>query len=574
MAERDWKGLITNNVLFEKAMEAVKALLPISIIVLILDFTITPMPFAVRGLFIVGALLLVVGMSLFTLGADMAMMPIGEHLGQYLSKSRKVWLIIAASILMGTMVTIAEPDLQILSRQVPSIPTNLLIVTVAVGLGLFLMIAMLRILFRWNMSYLLAILYVGVLILGIFIPKEYVAVSFDAGGVTTGPFAIPFILALGVGVASVRGGKSSMYDSFGLAALCSIGPIYAVMILGFFFPPTESTIGVTDVDSIHNTDELIGVFLHAFPEYSHEIGLAVAPLIAVFFLFQQFALKLPRAHIIRIAVGLVYTFLGLTIFLTGVGVGFLPAGVFIGEYVGALSYDWILVPLGALMGYFIVLAEPAVHVLVESVEDMTGGTITRKTMLRAFSISVGIAVALAMIRVLTGISIWYMLVPGYATAIILSFFVPKMFTALAYDSGAVASGPMTATFLLPFTVGSCVAEHGNMMMDAFGIVAMVAMMPLVTVQVIGFIYQRKLKTTKEDEAGTFEDIAADIEEHAAHEWSVSTLTAASDVVDDYGMDAEYAASSEWLHEVHSEEIHEEVTADNNYIEFDECEEAK
>jgi len=552
-------------------MEAVKSLLPISIIVLILDFTITPMPFGVRGLFIIGAAMLVIGMSLFTLGADMAMMPIGEYMGQFLSKSTKIWLVVIASLVMGTMVTIAEPDLQILSRQVPSVPTNLLIVTVAVGLGVFLVIAMLRILFRWNMSYLLAGLYVGVLILGIFVPKEYLAVSFDAGGVTTGPFAIPFILALGLGVASVRGGKSSMYDSFGLAAMCSIGPIYAVMILGFFFPPAKSTIGVSNVENIHTVSDLTGSILHAFPEYSKEIFLAVAPLIIVFVIFQLFALKLPKAHLIRIAVGLVYTFLGLTIFLTGVGVGFLPAGVYIGEYVGALEYDWVLVPIGVIMGYFIVLAEPAVHVLVESVEDMTGGAITRKTMLRAFSISVGCAVGLAMIRVLTGLSIWYMLVPGYLAAIILSFFVPKIFTALAFDSGAVASGPMTATFLLPFTVGSCVAEHGNMMMDAFGVVAMVAMMPLVTVQVIGFIYNRKLSTTKQEEAETFQEIAEDFMESESLTWRSKAVANVADVTDSYKLDSDYAASTDWINEIYSDGIGENVISDNNYIEFDKCE---
>ncbi|MDR0817930.1 MAG: DUF1538 domain-containing protein [Clostridiales Family XIII bacterium] len=558
------------NVLREKALEAFKSLLPITIIVLILNFTITPMPFAVRGLFIIGAILLMIGMSLFTLGADLAMMPIGEHLGQYLSKSRKIWLIVIASLVMGTMVTIAEPDLQILSRQVPGVPTNILIITVAVGLGIFLVIAMLRILFIWNMSYLLAALYIGVLVLGIFVPKEYLAVSFDAGGVTTGPFAIPFIIALGVGVASVRGGKSSMYDSFGLAALCSIGPIYAVMILGFIFPATKSTLGITEIGEINTVSELVMEFAHALPEYAKEIALAVTPLIIVFILFQIVALKLPKAHMIRIAVGLIYTFLGLTIFLTGVGVGFLPAGTFIGEFVGSLTFKWILIPLGALMGYFIVLAEPAVHVLVEQVEDLTGGAITKKTMLRAFSISVAAAVALAMIRVVTGVSIWYMLVPGYGAAILLSMFVPKIFTSLAFDSGAVASGPMTATFILPFTMGACAAAGGSMMMDAFGVVAMVAMMPLVTVQVIGFIYDRKMRSAKAEEEVVLGDIAHDIEKHKQVDWGKHSSMYATEVVDDYELDNEYAASDEWIRQVHKEEVKDSVGADNNYIDFDEC----
>jgi hypothetical protein len=563
------------------------------VIVLVLNFTITPMSFEVRGLFIGGALLLVLGMSLFTMGADMAMMPIGEHLGQYLTKSRKLWLIVVASLVMGTMVTIAEPDLQILSRQVPGVHPTTLTLFVAVGLGVFLVIAMLRIMFRWNMSYLLSGLYIGVLVLGIFVPKEYLAVSFDAGGVTTGPFAIPFILALGVGVAAVRGGKSTMYDSFGLAALCSIGPIYAVMILGFKFPAKQSTLGAEEIEKMSGVGELAGHFLKELPIYAHEIALAVAPLIGVFLLFQIFALRLPLRHLARIGIGLIYTFLGLTIFLTGVGVGFLPAGAFIGKFVGALDYNWVLIPLGVLMGFFIVLAEPAVHVLVDSVEDMTGGAIAKHTMLRAFSISVGISVGLAMLRVITEISIWWVLLPGYGLAIVLSFFVPKVFTAVAFDSGAVASGPMTATFLLPFTMGACAAVGGDIMMDAFGVVAMVAMTPLFTVQIIGLMYDRRMKATKAEEQEEMGTLAGQMEDAEFVDWGVMPLSAETggagggsgsgglqdeNVQDDFVQDSyaqeadmDFVASPEWVQAIHTEELHKQVRMDNNYIDFDECE---
>ncbi|MDR1954206.1 MAG: DUF1538 domain-containing protein, partial [Clostridiales Family XIII bacterium] len=444
-------------------------------------------------------------------------------------------------------------------------------VAVAVGLGVFLVIAMLRIIFRWHMSYLLALLYIITLILGIFIPKEYLAVSFDAGGVTTGPFAIPFILSLGIGISAVRGGKSSRDDSFGLAALCSIGPIIAVMILGFIFEPQKSEMSADSIAAISDMGELLRVFAHGFPEYLHEIGLAVLPLIVVFFLFQIFALKLPKAQIIRISIGLLYTYLGLSVFLTGVGVGFLPAGTFIGQYVGALDYNWILIPLGVVMGYFIVLAEPAVHVLVEQVEDLTGGAITKNTMLRAFSISVGLSVGLAMIRVLTGVSIWWMLVPGYGLAIALSFFVPKIFTAVAFDSGAVAAGPMTATFLLPFTMGACAAAGGDIMMDAFGVVAMVAMTPLFTVQIIGFIYNIKIKHTGAEEIETYEGLADDIEEQQFVDWAVQIP--ASEVNDDFEsqMDMEFVASPEWAELVRNDQVHRTIAADNRYIDFDEYE---
>jgi hypothetical protein len=558
------------NVLREKIEESVKALLPISIIVLILHFTITPMPFGVRGLFIIGSILLIIGMSLFTLGADLAMMPIGEYLGQYLSKSKKMWLIVGASLLMGTMVTIAEPDLQILARQIPGVPPMILTVSVAIGLGIFLVIAMLRIVFRWNMSYLLGGLYIGVLVLGIFVPKEYLAVAFDGGGVTTGPFAIPFILSLGIGISAVRGGKSSRDDSFGLAALCSIGPIYAVMILGFFFKAEESTMSSADIGNYKTVSDLLTVFAHGLPEYIEEIAIAVAPLFVVFALFQIFALKLPKAQLIRIGVGLLYTFLGLTIFLTGVGLGFLPAGTYIGQFVGALPYNWVLIPIGMIMGYFIVLAEPAVHVLIEQVEDLTGGAIKRNTLLRAFSISVGLSVGLAMIRVVFGVSIWWMLVPGYGLAIILSLFVPRIFTSVAFDSGAVASGPMTATFLLPFTMGACASAGGNIMMDAFGVVAMVAMTPLVTIQIIGFVYNVKLRRTGEEEAETYEELALDIEEEQAVPTFASEMGEAmlSDV------DTEFLASTEWAALVKNDRLLEQIRDDNTFIDFDEFEDNK
>jgi hypothetical protein len=559
------------HILSEKLKESIRSLLPIIVIVLVLNFTLAPMPFAVRGLFLVGSLFLVVGMALFTLGSDLAMMPIGEYLGQFLSRSRKIWLIVIASLLMGTMVTIAEPDLQILARQVPSVPTNALTITVAVGLGIFLVIAMLRILFRISMAKLLSGFYIGAIILGIFVPKEYFAVSFDAGGVTTGPFAIPFILALGVGVSAVRGGKSSRDDSFGLAALCSIGPIYAVMILSFFYEPMASDLRPAEITEVSTVGQLFQVFIHALPEYMLEIGLAVAPLIVLFLIFQFAALKLPKNTLFKIGFGLVYTYFGLVIFLTGVSVGFMPAGAFIGDYLGSMEIRWILVPLGAVMGYFIVLAEPAVHVLVEEVENLTGGAISKSVMTRAFSISIAISVALAMLRVLTGISMWWLIVPGYGLAIVLTRFSPRIFTAVAFDSGAVASGPMTATFLLPFTMGVCEAAGGNIMMDAFGVVALVAMTPLFTVQAVGLVYKRKLKETAAEETGAIENITQQFEEHKITErWGSAEYSDESSRYD-ADVDMDYAASPEWAEEVISDAAKRRIADDNDYIDFDDYE---
>jgi hypothetical protein len=561
-----------SKVLREKFNESIKSLLPIVVIVLVLNFTVAPMPFAVRGMFLVGSLFLVVGMAVFTLGADLAMMPIGEHLGNYLSKSGKIWLIVIAALLMGTMVTIAEPDLQVLSRQVPSVPTNVLTITVAVGLGVFLVVAMLRILFNISMAKLLGGCYIGAIVLGFFINPEYFAVSFDAGGVTTGPFAIPFILALGVGVSASRGGKNSQSDGFGLAALCSIGPIYAVEILSFFYEPTSSDLRPAEVPQVDTVQGLFAEFMHALPEFMYEIFLAVVPLIVLFFIFQFAVLHLPKSTLVKICVGLVYTYFGLVIFITGVSVGFMPAGVSIGDTLGSLSYNWILIPIGAVMGYFIVLAEPAVHVLVEEVESLTGGAISKPVMTRAFSISIALAIALAMIRVLTGLSIWWILVPGYALAIILTKFSPKIFTAVAFDSGAVASGPMTATFVLPFTMGTCVAAGGNIMMDAFGVVALVAMTPLFTVQIVGLVYKKKMATIVSDEKEELATISQSIEEQLIKDrWGRSEYSDEESRFD-AEVDMDYAASPEWAEEVISDQIVRKIAKDNKYIDFDLLEE--
>ncbi|MCL1895769.1 MAG: DUF1538 domain-containing protein [Clostridiales bacterium] len=497
-----------HNELWEKTRESLSALLPITFVVLILNFTIAPMPFSARGLFIIGAAMLVIGMSLFMMGADMALMPIGEHMGQYLSKSGKVGLIVLVCLLMGTMVTITEPDLQVLAKQTPGIPNQVLILAVAAGLGIFLVIAVLRVIFRWNMSVLLSAMFGAALAVGIFVPDEYLSVSFDASGVTTGPFTTPFILALGIGISAVRGGKSSLNDSFGLAAICGIGPIFAIMSLSLFYEPDSTPPDTTAAIEIGTVPGLLSHFAHQIPEYIKEIGVAVAPLIGLLVIFQVFALKLPKPQMIKIGIGLLYTFIGLSIFLSGVSIGFMPAGSYIGQHVGGLDYNWVLIPIGAVVGFFIVLAEPAVHVLIEQIEILTSNIIPRSLLLRGLSISVAAALAVSMARVVYGISIWWFLLPGYAAAIALSFIVPKFFVAIAFDSGAVATGPMTATFVLPFTLGACVTSGGNILLDAFGVIAMVAMMPLVTMQFIGLMYKVKTKGADMEETRAIEGLSA------------------------------------------------------------------
>ena len=489
---------LSNKLLREKTNEAVSSVLPITLIVLMLCFTITPIPNSMLVSFSTGAVMLVVGMAFFTLGADTAMTPIGSKVGACITKSRKLWLIVLVSFLLGMIITISEPDLQVLAGQVPSIPNSVIIGAVALGVGAFLVIAMLRILLGIRLSWLLMGFYALIFILALQVPKDFWAVAFDSGGVTTGPMTVPFIMALGVGVSSIRSDRHAGDDSFGLVALCSIGPILAVLVLGLAYP-AEGTYTPVEIPHTETSRDSILLFLQELPVYLKEVALALAPIAAFFALFQIFFLHLGRRALLRICTGLASTYVGLVLFLTGVNVGFMPVGNYIGKMIGNSTYYWVLVPLAMLMGYFIVQAEPAVHVLNKQVESITAGSIPGKAMSMSLSIGVAVSLALAMIRVITGISVMYFLIPGYVLALGLSFFVPNIFTAIAFDSGGVASGPMTATFLLPFAMGACEAIGGldRIVTDAFGVVAMVAMTPLITIQILGAAYVRRKK--KEDE---------------------------------------------------------------------------
>lgn len=477
----------------EKLQESLAAVLPILAIVLILSFTIAPLPTSVLMAFLFGAVLLVVGMMFFSLGAELAMSPMGERVGACITKTRRVGIMLTLGFLLGFLITISEPDLQVLANQVQAVPNMVLIVTVAVGVGFFLCFAMLRMLLSVPLNTMLVGFYIVVFVLAMFVPKDFLAVAFDSGGVTTGPMTVPFIMAMGVGVSAIRSDKHSANDSFGLVALCSIGPILAVLILSLIFRPDGGSYTAVVIPEIGDSAALWQLFFVAFPTYFKEIAVSLLPIAAFFAVFDLVSLHLERKQLIRIGVGLAYTYLGLVIFLTGVNVGFMPAGNYLGSVIAGLSCNWIIIPIGMLIGYFIVMAEPAVYVLMRQVEELTDGAIPGSAMKHSLSIGVAVSVGLAMIRVLTGISIFYLLVPGYAVAIALSFFVPKLFTAIAFDSGGVASGPMATTFLLPFAMGACSAVGGNIVTDAFGVVAMVAMTPLITIQGLGLIYRLRTK---------------------------------------------------------------------------------
>ena len=440
------------TILREKLNESIASVIPIALIVALLCLSFVPVTTDLMLAFLLGTIMLVVGMSLFTLGVEASMTQIGNHTGARMTKSRKLWLILTLSFILGIAITVAEPDLQVLASNVPHINTTVLIITVSVGVGLFLVICMLRILLGVQLRWVLLACYILVFALASFSEADFLSVAFDSGGVTTGPMTVP-----------------------------------SVMLLGFFYKMEDGVVASAVVQSYADTVELGSGYVRAIPHYMVEVATALAPIVGFFLLFQIFSLRLRKLPFLKIVIGLVYTYVGLVLFLVGVNVGFSSLGTILGARL-AEKAAWMLVPVAMLMGWFIISAEPAVHVLNKQVEEISAGAVSEKAMGLSLSVAIALATGLAMVRVLTGISILWFIVPGYAAALAMSFFVPPIFTAIAFDSGGVASGPMTATFMLPFAMGACEAAGGNVMTDAFGLVSLVAMMPLITVQVMGAVY--------------------------------------------------------------------------------------
>ena len=471
----------------EKLREALLAVLPISAVVIILCFTIAPVTPGVLLCFLLGAVLVIAGMMFFTLGADMSMTPMGEKVGGAVTRSGKLWKVVLIFFILGFIITVSEPDLTVLANQVPQVPNMVIICAVAAGVGIFLVLAILRMLLGIALPPVLTFFYVICFILAFFTPREFLSVAFDSGGVTTGPMTVPFIMALGVGIASIRSDRHAADDSFGLIAMCSVGPILAVLLLGIFYNPTGAGYEPSSVPAPNDSAELWAMFASEIPQYMQEIVLSLLPIVLFFGLYQVVSLHMSRQSLGRVAVGLVYTYIGLVLFLTGANVGFLPAGNYLGSVLASGEYRWALIPAAMVMGFLIVRAEPAVYVLNKRVEEMTDGAISSGAMGLALGFAVALSLSLAMVRVLTGISVLWFLIPGYAIALGISFFVPKIYTAIAFDAGGVASGPMATAFLLPLAQGACLATGGDVVADAFGVVAMVAMTPPITVQVMGLI---------------------------------------------------------------------------------------
>ena len=478
-----------NSVLLKKLKESLVSVLPIVVLVLILNFT-SILNFSTPELivFVISAFVLIFGIALFNLGADLAMTPMGEHIGSGLTKLKSLFLLLGVCFAMGILITVAEPDLTVLANQVSVIMSSkLLILTVGAGVGLLLVIAILKIVTRRSLSKLLMFFYMLIFAVTTILIESgnsnLIPMGFDSGGVTTGPITVPFIMALGVGIATTIGGKDSSENSFGLIALCSVGPILAVLVLGCTVTGEMDAYDLSQYLLRYDPVHIIEVFI----DTAKEVAIALGLIVLFFTLLQCSVLKLPKKRLIQIAVGIAYTFVGLVIFLSAVKIGFMPIGYKLGLSIAENKAIAIIFSL--VIGMVVVLAEPAVHVLNKQVEEITEGTVSRRSMMIALSIGVGMSICLSIVRIIFDFNILFYLIPGYMISLGLSFFVPGLYTAIAFDSGGVASGPLTSSFILPFAVGVCTGITGgvdSILSNAFGIVAMVAMAPLITIQLLGF----------------------------------------------------------------------------------------
>ena len=496
------------KVLLSKLKESTMSVLPVTLIVLILSFTpLARLSGKEQLVFGVCAVFLILGISLFSLGVDFSMSDMGEQVGSSLVKTKKILIILLVAFIMGLLITIAEPDLSVLVGQIKGVFNGnpwVLIISIAIGVGLFLLLAVLKMITKTNLSMMLLFFYMVMFAVAALLIElgnsNFLAISFDSGGVTTGPITVPFIMALGVGIAATVGGRDSRENSFGLIALCSVGPILVVLLLGLTI--NSSNLGpeiITNEVSAGSYDIASNVVVHFFKSLFEEgvgVLIALALIVACFLIINFIFIKLPKIKLTRIAIGLGITFVGLVLFLTAAKVGFLPIGYKLGSLMAENKVA--LAIFGFVLGMVVVLAEPAVHVLTKQVEEVTIGAVKKRTMLIALCIGVAISIMLAMIRIIFNFSLLYYLIPGYLISLGLAFFVPSIYTGIAFDSGGVASGPLTSSFILPFAIGACISVNGlaspNLLGTGFGIVAMVAMTPLITIQLLGFksVVQKKV----------------------------------------------------------------------------------
>ena len=478
-----------------KCKESALSVVPFFLIISILYLIFIPFnTFAFLSI-IVATLLMIIGMALFNIGVDMSTMKMGGYVGSHLSGSRKLSFMCILSFILGFLVTIAEPDLMVLAEQVPGISSPwIILITVSLGTGIFLLLSTIRTIFRWSIKTVLIISYIIALVLCMFVDSSLLPLSFDAMGVTTGAMSVPFIMAFGLGICAVRSGKQNQEDGFGLIALASIGPVIAMLIVSLFLKVDGST-SVETVEAISSASDWGSAIGSSMSSYLWEVFIVIIPIFIFFLIYNYKYLKLPKMHIFRMFIGLIYSYVGLVIFLTGVASGYLPMANLLG-YTLASEASWVLLPVGLVIGMVMAFAEPAVHVLNKQVEDITGGVIRKKTMLIGISIGVALAMLLVILRPIVGIDFLYIILPLILIMIILNFYTPNLFVGIAFDSGGAAAGSLSASFVLPFLIGICKAMKLDYMTFGFGTIAIIAIMPTIVIQIMGIRYQYILNKNK------------------------------------------------------------------------------
>ncbi len=487
------------SVIISKFKEVLYSVLPITAIVIILNFTLTPIDTTLFVRFLIGAALIIIGLTIFLIGVDIGITPIGNNMGASIVKPNRIWIVVIAGLLLGFFISIAEPDLYILAGQVDAVTSGLItkisiVAVVSIGIAIMLSNGLTRIVYNVPLYKILTVLYGVILVLAVFTPREFIAIAFDASGATTGALTVPFILALAMGVSKLKkDSKSSEKDSFGLVAIASTGAIIAVMIMSIV-SKTDRITGSLETAKT-SSDSIIQPFLEKLPHIASEIIIALTPIIAVFLIFQKISFKLSKSQFRKILFGMLFTFVGLVIFLLGVNAGFMEVGSVVGYKLASMDSYVYLIVVGFVLGLVTILAEPAVYVLTHQIEDVTSGYVKRKVVMATLAIGVALAVALSLVRIIVPeIQLWHYLLPGYIISIALMYFVPKLFVGIAFDSGGVASGPMTATFILAFAQGAAERiETANVLIDGFGIIAMVAMTPIIALQVLGLFFKIRSK---------------------------------------------------------------------------------
>jgi len=482
--------------ILHKLKETAVSVLPVKLIVFLLGLTVVPLDAGTLGRFALGGFLLIIGLTVFLLGVDMGIQPMGERCGAELTEKKNLGLLLSSAFVIGFIVTAAEPDIQVFADQVrgvfPAVNKLAFTFVIAAGVGIFIMLGLCRTILNLSLKWTLFISYTVLFAVAFFTPDAFIAIGFDSGGATTGPMTVPFIMALGLGVSTVRAGSTRQDSSFGLTGISSVGPVLAVLLYALVINGAEPT--VSGIDSVA-PEALEGPHINILSSTLLESFTSIAPLLGLFIIFQIFLLKMTMRQVVRMIIGFVYSFVGLTIFLLGVYGGFMQAGKLLGEALGTMAMQkggvwyFLLIFTGLVLGAIIVCAEPAVWCLSEQVENVSGGTIKRKVLLIFLSVGTAIAIGLAMWRSVAGFNIKWLLVPGYLISVLLMLFCPDMFTGIAFDSGGVASGPLTSTFVLSFTIGAAGGAGGSG--DSFGVIALVAMMPLIAIQIMGIIWRCK-----------------------------------------------------------------------------------